>query len=238
MEEASGLIIRLATEHIPALRDLIESQPKHIGLPKELVLQQVRLYAAPGNIRSSFNEQLLQNLEENYLSGSTGMQMHGYLREGKLWSTIGMRFSETEPAWLLTRMFSYRGKGPRATGIFELFDHCIRQGEGLGATEYHTCGPAKHAEAHERLWSARVPARGRYMVCTDALVPAGTKPYFQAHYERMEGMCWPIDLVLRRQVLKDEFRAHALASQGRRREVEIARWGGKSSASQQVSGGL
>ena len=219
-----GSVITLGREHLPALLELIDAQPKHMGLPKEAVLRLLQRYVSPDNVCSTFNEQLLTRLETDYLSGSSGMQMLGYVQADKILSAIGMRFSETEPAWLLTRMYSRRGMRMRETGIFDVFERCIQAGEARGATEYHTCVPVRHVRAHERTWAAFVPSRARYAVFTDAVVLAETRPYFLAHYERMDGMCWPIDLVLRRHILQDEFRAPVLESQRRRQASELARW--------------
>lgn len=218
-----ALIRRLLPSDFAAVADLIRPHNTYMGFDKaelhQLWNQAVRLSERSPDFDSFF----LTDLKKYYLTPSGHMiQMFGYFENDQLKSAMGIRKFSRFPSWEINRMVAQKGEDLFGSGLAMVYEHCLNYCEGEGLGEYFTCLSEDTYLLHERQWRAHVPSKLRYFSVTEEVVPPRSAPT----YEELVRLTRPTPkaMVIRKHILKDEFRTELLENRRRTWQREMQKW--------------
>lgn len=220
-----SLVRRLQPSDFEAVANLIRPHKTYMGFDKaqlhRLWNEAVRLSDRSPDFDSFF----LNDLKKFYLTETGQMiQMFGYFEGGSLKSAMGIRKFSRFPSWEINRMLAQKGEDLSSSGLALVYEHCLTYCEKEGLAEYYTCLSQSTYLLHERQWQAHVPSKNRYQSFTEEIVPPRSAPT----YEDLVRLTRPAPeaMVIRKHVLREEFRAELLENRKRKWKEEIQKWGG------------
>lgn len=189
------MIQLLNMTHYEAMTKLIIAKKKHAGVDV------TKIKVPAGSFSALVNFYLIED--------NPNFRAYGYFNsDGELLSFINIHLSTRSNSWFLNKIVSSQDEsGIPKNGIGELMSHCIQYAESRGMHKYYTIIPTKYVDSHEKIWAGLVPERERYDILFEDVIKANTRGRFDEYWNiLMSTSLWPIDMVVRLHILRQEFR--------------------------------
>jgi hypothetical protein len=135
---------------------------------------------------------------------------YGYFENNKLISFVCIRMFENTMRgkfWVIPGLYTRDFKNYfnfKNSKIGELINYAFNYTESMGWYEYYYCTAERVMNVYERQWKRSHSYRYEHILLD--VVPPNTKPFYELHWRLMGQEVKPVPTVVKKRVLKQEFR--------------------------------
>jgi hypothetical protein len=147
---------------------------------------------------------------EKYFQDDKFCRVIGYFENNKLISFVCIRMFENTMRgkfWVITGLYAKNFKNYfnfKNSKIGELINHAFNYTESMGWYEYYYCTAERVMNVYERQWKRSQSHRYEHILLD--IVPPNTTPFYELHWRLMGQEVKPVPMVVKKRVLKQEFR--------------------------------
>lgn len=201
-------VVKLDRSHVEAIKPLFDNEKymgNKIAETKAFHVtsdENLKKIAPNLNQTTAFNTVLYNIFCSNYLSDLKNFHAFGYVKDNTCLAMVSFYESNDEPSWFYTL---YRSAGDPEI-LSKVLDAVIDYNEKNGRLKFYTLVNIKHSKLLRRFhWSQYNDERYGYF--NEFVVPAGTKCFYNTHWELLyKRFILPNDTVIRCNYLKQEYR--------------------------------